>query len=314
MHLRHRPVRASAACFPNNAGGAQVMKSEHRHELQTNELGKFAEKMAVFIDIHGNRIMMGVCLACLPLAGFIYWWRSDSNAQAAAWRDFSAAINSSKVEEFHAVWQDHPGTAPAYWARVHEGEHWLAQGVEAMFRSVETGAENLKKARDSFQAVIDDRARAPAELRDRALIGLGRAYESISDGSEGEAIKAYETLINEFPNSIYKKDAEERIRILNRGSGQEFYAWFTKYARPKVPVKAPRDRLSDGQIDEKTKEMLEQFESMKKDTDPTEGEKSTDADETLTLPESQAPESASPPETEPKPDSVPEPESNPDNE
>ena len=289
------------------------MKSEHRHDLQTNELGRFAEKMAVFIDVHGNRIMIGVCLACLPLAGFIYWWRSNSNAQAAAWRDFSAAINTNKAEEFHAVWQDHPGTAPAYWARVHEGEHWLTQGVEAMFRNVETGMEDLKKACDSFQAVIDDQSRVPSELRDRALIGLGRARESMSDGGEGEAIQAYETLVKEFPNSIYKKDAEERIVVLNKGSGQEFYAWFTKYPRPKFPVRGPRDRLSSDEMDEKTREVLEKLDAASKSTGKEHGEKpAADDDESLSLPESEMPEPK--PESEPKPDSVPEPESKPDNE
>lgn len=278
------------------------MKSEHRHELQTNDLGKFAEKAAVFIDVHGNRLMIGVCLACLPLAGFIYWWRSDTNAQAAAWRDFSAAINAGTATEFHGVWQDHPGTAPAYWARVHEGEQWLTQGVQSMFRNVETGMDELKKSRDSFQAIIDEHGRVPLELRERALIGLGRALESMSDGSAGDAVKAYETLVKEFPNSIYKKDAEERIAVLNKGSGQEFYAWFTKYPRPKLPAKGPRDRLS-GDIDEKTREVLDKFDSALKGAGK---DKSAD-DESLELPESKA-------ESDPQPDSVPEPESKPDNE
>jgi hypothetical protein len=310
------------------------MKSEHRHELQTNDLGKFAEKAAVFIDVHGNRLMIGVCLACLPLAGFIYWWRSESNAQAAAWRDFSAAINVGTATEFHTVWQDHPGRTPAYWARVHEGEQWLNQGVASMFRNVETGMDELKKARDAFQAIIDAPHKSPPELRDRALFGLGRALESMSDGSEGEAVKAYESLVKEFPNSIYKKDAEERIAVLNKGSGQEFYAWFTKYPRPKLPVKGPRDRIGSGEMDEKTKEVLEGFESMK---DGTGKEKSTD-DESLDLPESDLPDGETKPaqkkpaekapddaddkpaqskskaESDPKPDSVPEPESKPDNE
>lgn len=309
------------------------MKSEHRHELQTNDLGKFAEKMAVFIDVHGNRLMIGVCLACLPLAGFIYWWRSDSNAQAAAWRDFSAAINVGKAEDFHAVWQDHPGSSPAYWARVHEGEQWLSRGVQSMFRNVETGMEELKKARDSFQVIIDNPRKAPAELRDRALIGLGRALESMSDGSEGEAIKAYESLVKEFPNSIYKKDAEERIAVLNQGSGQEFYAWFTKYPRPKLPAKGPHDKFGGG-LDEKTLEELKKLDSASKGAGKEPGEKSADDDdESLSLPDSEKPDvdkkpaegapdenadkparPESKPESDPKPDSASEPESKPDNE
>jgi hypothetical protein len=320
------------------------MKSEHRHELQTNDLGKFAEKAAVFIDVHGNRLMIGVCLACLPLAGLIYYLRSESNAQAAAWRDFSAAISAGKAEDFHAVWQDHPGTAPAYWARVQEGEHRLNLGVQSMFRNVETGTDELKKARDSFQAIIDNPRKAPPELRDRALLGLGRALESMSDGTEADAIKAYESLVKEFPNSIYKKDAEERIAILSKGSGQEFYNWFTKYPRPKLPVKGPHDPIGGGMDDEKTEEVLESFKSMDKGA----GKNKSADDESLDLSDSEKPEGDKPPsekkpadekpvdkkpggeapddaddkpakpeskaESEPKPDSVPEPESKSDNE
>jgi|SRR5579863_2636582 len=300
------------------------MKSEHRHDLQTNDLGKFAEKMAVFIDVHGNRLMIGVCLACLPLAGFIYWWRSESNAQVAAWRDFSVAINVDKAEEFHNVWKDHPDTAPAYWARVHEGEKWLSLGVQSMFRNVENGMEELKKAQAAFQSIIDAQRKAPFEIRDRALLGLGRTLESMSNGSEDEAVKTYETLVKDFPDSIYKKDAEERIAVLTRGSGQEFYAWFAKFPRPKLPAKGPRDRIS-GDIDEKDRKVLDEFDSMGK------GEKSAD-DESLNISESDEPdgdkkpadtkaegkqpsdgegepEQKSKPKSDPKPDSVPEPES-----
>ncbi len=298
------------------------MKSEHRHELQTNDLGKFAEKMAVFIDVHGNRLMIGVCLACLPLAAFIYWWRSDSNAQAAAWRDFSAAITLGKPDEFRAVWKDHPDTTPAYWARLHEGEKWLSLGVQSMFRNVENGMEELKKAQAAFQSIIDAQRKAPAEIRDRALLGLGRTLESMSNGSEDEAVKTYETLIKDFPDSIYKKDADERIAVLSRGSGQEFYAWFAKFPRPKLPAKSPRDRIS-GDIDEKDKKVLEGLDSFGK------GEKSTD-DESMNISDSDKPdggkkpagtkaddkkssdaedEQKSKPESDPKPDSVSEPES-----
>ena len=35
-------------------------------------------------------------------------------------------------------------------------------------------------------------------------------------------MKAYETLVKEFPNSIYKKDAEERIDVLNGQVGRNF--------------------------------------------------------------------------------------------
>ena len=57
------------------------MKSEHRHELQTNDLGKYAEKAALYIDRHGNRLMMGICIAAIALSAGIFYWRTQSNKQ-----------------------------------------------------------------------------------------------------------------------------------------------------------------------------------------------------------------------------------------
>jgi hypothetical protein len=291
------------------------MKSEHRHDLQTNELGKITEKLGSFMEVHGNRLMIGVCVVSLAASVAIYWVRTQRNSEASAWREMSTAIATGKAEDFYDVWVDHKGTPTGLWARVHEGESWLGQGVQDLFRNVELGTEHVKKARDAFQTVVDDR-RAPAEVRERGLIGLGRALESLSDGSEADALKAYESLVKEFPDSIYKHDAEDRIAVLSKGSGQEFYAWFAKYPRPKTAAKGPHDKTGDDLIDE-------QFDTIRKlESLSNAGRKSADDAKSLELPGVDSPESDGTgkaglksdrdPDSEPKPDSVPEPESKPD--
>ncbi|HLJ11829.1 MAG TPA: hypothetical protein VKU82_11605 [Planctomycetaceae bacterium] len=220
------------------------MKSEHRHDLQTNELGKIADKLANFIEVHGNRLMIGICVVALLASAGIFWWRSKTAAETAAWRDLSAALatnnTANRPDDFYDVWEAHKGSLPGLWARVHEGESRLREGVQTMFRDTEKGVDVLKKAQAAFQTITDDR-RAPAELRERALIGLGRALESMSDGSEDDAVQAYQTLVDEYPNSVYKADAQARIAALTKPGGQEFYAWFSKFPRPKGPEKRPRD-------------------------------------------------------------------------
>jgi hypothetical protein len=258
------------------------MKSEHRHDLQTNELGKFAEKAAIYIDRHGNRLMIGICVAALALSGGIFWWRTESGNKLAAWSDLSTAISTGKPELLHDVWSDHPGTLPAMWAKVHEGETLLGRGVEAIFRNVETGSEDLKKSRAAFQMVIDER-KAPPDVRERALIGLGRALESMSDGSEDEAIKAYETLVKEFPKSRFKADAEARIEILKSGRGQEFYAWFAKYPRPKFAEKLPRDLTGDDLDEDSMSNLQDILDSTKKSA--TKKKPAPDDEESLKLPD-----------------------------
>jgi hypothetical protein len=258
------------------------MKSEHRHELQTNDLGKFAEKAAVYIDRHGNRLMIGICVTALVLAGGIFWWRTESAGRTAAWTELSMAISNGKPDVLHTVWEDHKGTVPGLWAKVYEGEAWLSQGVQASFRNLENATVDLKKAREAFQVVADE-SNVPPEIRERALLGLGRALESISDGSESEAVKAYEMFVKEFPKSQFKADAQSRIEILSSGRGQEFYAWFSKYTRPKFTEKLPRDSIGDGlDLDE---EAMSRFKDM---IDPAKkgaaDKNSAYDDEDLTLP------------------------------
>jgi hypothetical protein len=173
----------------------------------------------------------------------------------------------------------------------------------------------MKKARDAFQTVVDDR-KAPAEVRERGLIGLGRALESISDGNEADALKAYESLVKEFPDSVYREDALGRIAALSKGSGQEFYAWFAKYPRPKTADIRPHDKTGEDLSDEEL-DTIRKLESL---SNP--GRKSADDDESLELsgPDKPASDEADKaasksdrePDSEPKPDSVPEPESKPD--
>jgi hypothetical protein len=290
------------------------MKSEHRHDLQTNELGKITEKVGSFMEVHGNRLMIGVCVVSLAASVAIYWFRTQRNADAAAWREMSTAIATGKAEDFYDVWVEHKATPTGLWARVHEGESWLGQGVQELFRNVELGTEHMKKARDAFQTVVDDR-KAPAEVRERGLIGLGRALESISDGNEADALKAYESLVKEFPDSVYKEDALDRIAVLKKGSGQEFYAWFAKYPRPKTADIRPHDKTGEDLSDEEL-DTIRKLESL---SNP--GRKSAD-DESLELSSPDKPASGKAdkaasksdrePDSEPKPDSVPEPESTPD--
>lgn len=282
------------------------MKSEHRHELQTNELGKFAEKLAIFIDVHGNRLMIGVCLACLPLAGLIYWYRTTTNNEAAAWRDFAAAVSNNKADDFLEVWETHKSSPVGLWARVHEGESRLTLGVETMFRNVEAGLVELNKAKTAFQSVVDDR-KAPQEVRERAIIGLGRALESMSDGNEADAVKAYELLVNDYPNSIYKEDAAARITALKRPGSQDFYAWFAKYPRPKIEEKRPRDKITGDDSESLTQEMLDKLNETVKGfgKKPAKKDAEAPAESESDKPDADQGDGKS----EPKPDSVPEPES-----
>jgi hypothetical protein len=230
------------------------MKSEHRHELQTNELSKFADKVGVFFTVHGNRIVIGICVFALAASLLIYMVRSNHAREAAAWRDLA---NSSKADDFADVAKTHSGTKAAVWAQVQEGERRLSEGIQLMFSNVETGTKELELAKEALQAVVNQKG-APAPVRERALFGLARSQEALSSGTESEAVKTYETLLREFPLSLYKRDVESRIAALNTGSGQEFYAWFAKFDRPKPSDKRPKDE-GLGEMDRETSDLINEL-------------------------------------------------------
>ncbi|MGE5195547.1 MAG: tetratricopeptide repeat protein, partial [Deltaproteobacteria bacterium] len=258
----------------------------------------------------GNRLMIGVCVVSLAASGIIFWIKRERGANEAAWRELSSAFASTKPEDFYDVWEAHPGTPTGLWARTQEGERRLRLGVERLFDNLDAGQEELHKARKAFQTVVDDR-RAPADAREQALMGLGRTLESLSETAD--AVKAYESLVKEFPTSLYKDDAEERINLLKQSNGQEFYAWFSKYPRPKLKEKRPFDKFGEGA--DESENWLENIRKLESDVESSGLKPPADDGEAPKLPDEEKSDdktgdagsgAKSLPDGEPKPESVPE--------
>lgn len=266
------------------------------------------ERLSTFTEVHGNRLMIGVFVVALAIAGAIFWTRKNWAKQSAAWHEFAVAVRVDNPEDYHDVWQKYKGTPVGLWAAVHEGEGWLNLGVQNMFRNVETASGELEKSRDAFQSVVNDRS-APPEIRERAVIGLAHALESLSNGNEADVFKAYESLLKEFPNSIYKDEAEQRIADLKK-HGEEFYTWFSKYPRPKLPEKRPHDKGASAPSDEDIENFAEDLKKLSGGSKPE--KKSEAGDESPRLPDldesdteqkpAAADESAKKPDAEGKPE------------
>ncbi len=123
--------------------------------------------------------------------------------------------------------------------------HYI-KGIQLYFTDRPSGVDELKLAREAFEAVLNS-DKATDVMRERALFGLARCKETTADGNTQDALTAYDNLLREFPNSIYKDDVEQRIKILNTEDAQEFYAWFSKQTTPKPEDRnRPRDGFFPG--------------------------------------------------------------------
>jgi len=223
------------------------MKSEERHELKTNDLGQMAMQAQVFFQQHGSQLLFVACGCLLVAAAAVYWVRSSSQAASAGWSQMTMA---NSAEDFANVADKYPTSTVAAWARLNAANRHLESGNRLAFTDRSAGVSDLSAASKEFEQLLSA-GDVPLKVRERALFGLARCRESQADESTGGAVEAYERLLAEFPETIYKELAERRIDVLRTDRAKSFYAWFHKQ-NPKPPdLEAPRDgEPAEGEVSE----------------------------------------------------------------
>lgn len=217
------------------------MKSEHRHELQTNELTRYADAVVGWFRTYGNHVMIVVCVVSIVAAGLIYWQRTEGNRASEAWNELAAATTAS---QFQLIASD-PAlskTSAAPWAKIQEADAKLQEGIRLAFTDRDRGLRELTESKSRYEDLLRQTSLDPL-IRERALFGLARCQETLSSGSLDEAIATYEKLIKEFPDSVYKPAVQQRTKELGRPGAKDFYAWFSKQKPTSVaPSRQPADK------------------------------------------------------------------------
>jgi hypothetical protein len=217
------------------------MDSEHRHQLQQNDLGQLAAQAVPWLTQYGAQALIGIAVAMVVLIGGAVWWSTTEAADEAAWSKIASA---ETVDEFGAVADKYSGTLPAAWAHLRSGELNLESGVAAMFRDRELALKDLASAKGEFEQVLKATVTLPANLRERALLGLARVLEATCDGDTGPVVAAYEQILKDFPESIYKPEVDQKVAELKTAGASEFYRWF--HAQKPTPAAFPRPQDGAG--------------------------------------------------------------------
>ncbi len=201
------------------------MKTERRHELQTNEL---ADRLAhLIVRIQPVARPLGLALLGAILVGAVYWAVSASagGRRREGWDQFLAAVNSGREEQYSEIMVAHAGTPVATMAQLRLADAQLRRGIELLFTNRPAALDELKSAEENFQAVRDA-ATKDTRLRQRAWFCLARTRESLNKLDEARA--DYEGLTRDFPNGIYSPMAKGRLGELAAAGTQQFYAWFAE--------------------------------------------------------------------------------------
>jgi hypothetical protein len=203
------------------------MKSEHRHELETNTLAKKLNVAVERFRPYASTIAGVIVAIVVVMFLWSYFAGSSSARQSQAWDAYNQAIIEAvpDVEQLRQTAQEHPGTkmqqmADVTWA---DSQVWIAARDYIYNRPAAT--EAITKALSAYLSVIQ--SSDDERLVNRSRLGVARAYEI--QGKLEEAAKTYGEVKGAFEE--YAKRQAERLA---KPEAKDTYEWLAT-ARPKLP-------------------------------------------------------------------------------
>ncbi len=212
--------------------------------LQKTELGRMVQSTGSVLEKNATVIVAVICTVLVVAAGGIWWTRQSTETSSAAWALLESA---ESVDDFGSISEKFANEIPGQWAKLRESEAHQKSGTDVMFTDRELALADFKRAREGFEKLAAAAGVDPI-IRERAVWGLARCLEATSDADTAKASDAYQRLIADFPETIYKPFAEERIASLKTGGTKEFYAWFAKQ-NPKPADIRPKDGAAKNPLD-----------------------------------------------------------------
>lgn len=218
------------------------MDSQHRHELQQNDLRKLTTKAVPFVEKYGWQIIGALVAVAVIFAVSAYWFSESTASTAESWAQFDRVLHQPNADagDFAELAEKHPGSAAAAWARLKEADDLLKSGLREAFTNRDVSQSELKSGLEAYQKLADGGKGVTPEIRERALFGLARCQEAMSDGKVDDAVATYQRLLKDFPQTIFQSIANERIKALESPQAKDFYAWFQQQKpQPKDPHQFP---------------------------------------------------------------------------
>ena len=214
------------------------MKTERRHELQTNELADWLGETIERVAPYSRAIVASVLAVAVLTIVMTVLSKQRTSEQTRAWDKVNEAweplVDENNTVELQQAVKQYSGTSAGVWGRLALANVQLSEGVNQMFTDRQKSKESLHDAIDNYSEVLKN-TKEPLLLQ-QATLGLGKAYES--DNQFRPASQEYEKVINNWPNSPYATLARGRLEDLRTQSTEDFYRWFAAHT-PAPPVPSP---------------------------------------------------------------------------
>jgi predicted negative regulator of RcsB-dependent stress response len=207
------------------------MKSEHRHELETNWL---AHHVAIWLDKvqpYNSLIVGGLLALAAILFGYSYFGNESSTRQSDAWNSYNEAVggmlpNLDKLDESADEYPDSPvqQLADITWA---DGQVAIASRYYLQNRkAADEAADRAIRTYQSLLSATDDQ-----RIKSRAHFGLARVYELKNELDKAKA--EYKLVTGGFAAL-----AEQRLKDLDKPDTIAAYAWLATAESPRITAPA----------------------------------------------------------------------------
>lgn len=210
-------------------GEGNRMKTERRHELETNVLASSLAQGAERVKPYGRGVLAAIIAAIVIVLS--WWYISVQNAaqSTVAWNEYIQAVSAGTREEkmLEDIAQQNAGSMVANWARLTLADWKLDAGSTALLTDRAAAKEQLLAASETFRAL---QSVNNASIQERAGFGLARAYEAM--GELEKARGAYSDLAEKFPEGPFAAAAKNRAAKLEQHGTKAFYDWLASYEPP----------------------------------------------------------------------------------
>lgn len=212
------------------------MKSEHRHELQQNEL---AQRLTGALEWSGANapLLVGIVVGAAVVFGGILYFRNSMNESAQSrWDTFFSAAGRQDGNSLETLGARESGSLAGQMANILLADMALSNGIDLMSTDRGAAETQLNTAKAKYE-------KAGAQAADplvtqRSILGLARYYETV--GKLDEAKTEYQKLVSNHAKGPYAEMAKRKVSILTDSSTQAFAAWYRDH-KP-LPAK-PGDGL-----------------------------------------------------------------------
>ena len=209
------------------------MKSEHRHELESNELAQWLEQALDKIRPYKMYLVVAVGVALGAVFVNSMMSRRAAEQRELAWRAYALASYTQDLElndlREAASSEEYAGSKMQEWAYIAWADRQLLLAIRSYFIDRDESTNHIKAAQNIYATLAS--GTSDLQIQDRARLGLARIYE-LQDKVE-EARKAYAEVGGDFAPV-----AKAAIERLDSPNATETIGWLAtaELPTPELPT------------------------------------------------------------------------------